>query len=105
MPDGERIKAWEPKMFFLMKKIKPPTTANNSLILKLNLVNNSKIRVEFKGERLKQDKITFTLTNVTHLFILYELDPRSKDFNDNCTLKNCLFGAFKLTKNADKFSR
>ena len=90
---------------FLIKKIKPPTTANNSLILKLNLVKNSKIRVEFKGKRLKQDKITFTLTNVTHLFILCELDPRSKDFNDNCTLKNCLFGAFKLTKNPDKFSR
>ena len=54
-------------------KIKAPTTANKSLSPKLKWLN-SKIRVEFKGSCLKEDKITFTLRNVVNLFIVYELD-------------------------------
>ena len=33
--------------------------------------------------------------------IVYELDRWSQDLNAECTLKNCLFGAAKLTKNTD----
>ena len=40
-------------------------------------VNNSKMRLKFKGSCLKQeDKVPFTLTNVVNLFIAYELDRR-----------------------------
>ena len=35
------------------------------------------------------------------LYISYELDTWSKDLNTDFTLGNCLFGAVKLTKNAD----
>ena len=34
-------------------------------------------------------------------FIVYELDTWSWDLNSDFTLKDCLFGGVKLTKNAD----
>ena len=47
------------------EKIKPPTTANNkSRILK--------IRIEFKGSSLKQERVGFTPRNVVNLFIVYD---------------------------------
>ena len=64
-------------------------------------INNSRIRVGFKGICLKQDKITFTPKNVVNLFIVYEIDRSSQDLHAVFTQKNCLFGAVKLTKNAD----
>ena len=48
-------------------KIKPPITANDSASPKLRWMNNSRIRVEFKGSCLKQDKVTFSQKNVVHL--------------------------------------
>ena len=102
MPDGETVVKWEPNRFS-NEKIKSPTTANDSLIPKLNWINDLKIRIEFKGNCLKQDKVAFTLRNATNLFILYKLDARSQDLKYNFTLKNCLFGAVKLTKNVDFF--
>ena len=35
------------------------------------------------------------------LHIVYELNTWSQDLNDEFILKNCLFGAVKLTKNAN----
>ena len=64
-------------------------------------MNNSKIRVRFTGSWLKQDKVTFNPRNVVDLFIVYELDAWSRDLKTDFTLKICLFGAIKLTKNAD----
>ena len=64
-------------------------------------MNNSRIRLEFKGSCLNQDKVTFTSNKVVNLFIAYELDRWSQDLNTDFTLKNCLFGSIKLTKNAD----
>ena len=64
-------------------------------------MNNSRIRIEFKGSCLKQDKITFTPYNVVNLFIVYELDRWSQDLNAEFTLKDCFFGAAKSTKNTD----
>ena len=45
--------------------------------------------------------MTFTPRNVVNLFIVYELDRLSQDLNANFTLRGCLLGAVKLTKNAD----
>ena len=64
-------------------------------------MNNSRTRVEFKGSCLKQNKITFTPRNVVNLFIVYELDRCPQDLNADFTLKDSLFGAVTLTKNAD----
>ena len=38
---------------------------------------------------------------IQYLNITYELDTGSKDLNKDFALGNCLFGAVKLTKNAD----
>ena len=60
-------------------------------------MNNSRVRLKFKGSCLKQrDK-----ENVVNLFIVYELDTWSRDLNTDFTEKGYLFGAVKLTKNAD----
>ena len=64
-------------------------------------MNNSRIRLEFKGSSLKQDKSPFTPNIVVKLYIVYELNIWSQDLNAEFTLKNCLFGAVKLTKNAN----
>ena len=38
---------------------------------------------------------------MVNLFIAYELDTWSWDLDTDFSLKDCLFGAVKLTKNAD----
>ena len=53
-------------------------------------MDNSRIRVEFKGSYLKQDKVTFTPRNIINLYIAYELDTWSQDLNADFTLKDCL---------------
>ena len=68
----ETILTWQSKGLS-NETIRPPTTSNNSLSPKLKL-GNSKIRVEFKGSYLKQDKVAFTPNNIVNLFIAYELD-------------------------------
>ena len=76
--------------------------ANVSVCSKLIWIHNSRIRLKFKGSCLKQeDAAPFTPSNVADLFIVYELDRWSRDTNTGSTLKECLRGAVKLTKNAD----
>ena len=78
------------------ESINPPYTANHGLSPKLLWMNNSRIRLEFKGSCLKQDKVTCVVN-----FIVYETDRWSKDLNTDFTIKDCLFGAVKISKNAD----
>ena len=68
----EIIIVWQSKQLS-KEKIRPSTTANNNIYPKMNL-HNSKMRVEFKGSCLKQDKETFTPRNVVNSFIVYKLD-------------------------------
>ena len=79
------------------EKFTTPYTANKSLSSKLVWMNNSRIRLEFKGNCLKQDKAPFTPNNVVNLFIVYELYRWSKDLNAEFHLKDCLFGNVKIT--------
>ena len=69
-------------------------------------MNNSRIRLEFKGSSLKQDKVHFASNDVVNLYIVYEYNICSQDSNAEFTLKDCLFGAVKLTKiaNPNKYS-
>ena len=94
------ISEWECKGLS-NEKIKPPFTAIKSLSPKLVWMNNSEIRQRFAGSCLGQEFATFTPNGVVNLFIVYELDRWSQDLNAKFTLKDCLFGAVKLTKNAD----
>ena len=45
--------------------------------------------------------MSFLHKNVVNLCISYKLGTWSKDTNTDFMLGNCLFGAVKLTKNAD----
>ena len=49
---------------------------------------------------LKQDKVIFNHAKVVNIYIVYELGASSSS-DSGPTLKNCLFGAVTLTKNAD----
>ena len=79
--------------------IKPPTTSDNSFTPALNYYG-TKTRVKFTGSCLKQSKVSYTHGTKVNIYIVYELGGSSSNDNDP-TLKNCLFGAVTLTKNAD----
>ena len=79
--------------------IKPPATSDSSLAPALRY-NGNKSRVKFDGVCLKQDKITFTHRTIVNIDIVYEIS--FSDYNNNYpTLENSLYGAVKLTQNAD----
>ena len=61
--------------------------------------NNARIKVKFNGDFLKQDKVTYNHGPIVNIYVAYRLAPATKD--SSVTLQNCLFGAVKLTKNAD----
>ena len=85
-----------------MKKNKLPDTANKSFSPRLIWMSNSRIRLEFKERCLKQeDRAAFTTKNVVNLYIVYELNIWSQDLNNEFTLKDCLFGNVRITKNAN----
>ena len=49
---------------------------------------------------MKQSKITYTHKKIVNIYIVYELSA-SNSYSDDPALKNGLFGAVTLTKNAD----
>ena len=81
------------------ESIKPPNSSDNSLTLVLNYYG-TKTRVKFNGSCLKQPKTSYTHGKVVNIYIVYELGA-SSSHDDDPTLKNCLFRAVTLTKNAD----
>ena len=90
------ILSWQSKGLSI-ENIDPPTT---SLSPSINYVGN-KIRVRFGGSCLKQsNKLKYTHGRVVNIYIVYELGVSSSNVNDP-KLKNYLFGAVTLTKNAD----
>ena len=82
------------------KTFKSSYTSNKSLSAKM-IQNNSRIRLKIKRSCLKQeDKAPFTPNNLVNEFIVYGLiDTWSRDLNTDFTLKDCLLGSVKLTKN------
>ena len=90
------ILSWQSKGLST-ESIDPTTT---SLSPSVNYVG-SKIGVKFTGSCLKQsNKLIYTHGKVVNIYIVYGLGASSSNVNDP-TLKNCLFGAVTLTKNAD----
>ena len=61
--------------------------------------DNARIKLNFSGDLLKQDKVTYNHGPIINICIVYRL---ASGINNNCvTLKNRLFGAVKLTKKND----
>ena len=56
--------------------------------------------MQFNGIILRKPRITYNHNNTVNIYIAYELVASGSNVNDP-TLKNCLFGAVTLTKNAD----
>ena len=94
----DRVLSWQSKGIS-NESIKPPTTSDNSLNPKLSYYG-TKTRVQFTRSCLKQPNFTFTHKKIVNIYIVYELRASSSNSGDS-TLKNCLFGAVTLTKNAD----
>ena len=60
-----------------------------------------KVRLKFNVSCLKQsNQLTYDYGQKENVYIVYELGASSSNDSDP-TLKNCLFGAVTLTKNAD----
>ena len=95
---ADYVLSWQSKKLS-DKSIKPPTTSDNSLAPDLNYYD-TKIRVKFTRSCFKQLDHIFTHKKVVNIYIVYELGAYSSHDSDP-TLKNCLFGAVTLTKNAD----
>ena len=92
------ISSWESKGLSNEKTSSTTTTSNNKFAANL-IYDNARIKVKFNGDFLKQDKIMYSCKLVVNIYIVYKLTPTAKD--SSVTLQNCLFGALKLTKNAD----
>ena len=94
----DRVLSWKSKGLS-NESIKPSTTTNNSLTPELNYYG-TKTKIKFTGSCLKQSNHIFTHKKVVNIYIVYEL-AASSSHNSDPAIKNCLFGAVTLTKNAD----
>ena len=80
--------------------ITPYATSDNSLTPWIDYYG-TKIRLKFNKSYLKQSNtLTYDKDHIVNVYIVYELGASSSNDSDP-TLKNCLFGAVTLTKNAD----
>ena len=77
-------------------------TTSDGRVSKL-VYDNARIKLKFNGDLLKLNKVTYNHGPIVNIYIVYRLIPTTKD--SSVSLKNCLFGAVKLTKNAyiDKY--
>ena len=66
----------------------------------MDLYDMSKIRIKFNGSFLNQFPPTILHRDIVNIYIVYEI---TSDYSSikYPTLKNCLFGSVKLTKNGD----
>ena len=82
------------------ESIKSPATSDNSLSPLINYLDN-KMRLKFNGRCLKQqNKPTYTHSTIVSIYTVYELCA-SGSFSNDPTLRNSVFCAVKLTKNAN----
>ena len=79
--------------------IKPPTTSDNTLTPELNCYG-TKTKIKLTGSCFKQSSHILTHNNIVNIYIVYEL-AASISHDSDPTIKNCLFSAVTLTKNAD----
>ena len=96
--ESTKISSWESKGL-PNEKISTTTSNNNNKFATSLIYLNTRLKVNFNGDFLKQDKFTYNYGPIVNIYISYKLIPDTKD--PNITLENCLFGAVKLTINAD----
>ena len=92
------ISAWQSKGLS-DETVKPSATSDNSFTPLIDYLGKKR-RAKFTGNCLKQTNISYNCWTIIKIHTVYELGVSSSHNNDP-TLKNCLFGAVTLTKNAD----
>ena len=97
--NGNYIYYWKSKGFS-DERINSIKTSDYGITPYLSYYTTNKIRVKFDGGRLKLDQGTLVHGGIVNIYIVYEIID---NFNVSSypTLENCLYGAVKLTKNAD----
>ena len=83
------------------------STSSNTLNPLINY-HGDKVRLRFTGSILQHKIVTYSHKKVVTLYVVYEI-TNFHNISNYPTLTNALFGAIKLTKNADidkyKYSR
>ena len=81
------------------ERINSIKTSNHIITANLSY-SGTRTRVEFNGSCFKQNKVIFNHKRVANIYIVYEITASSSN-NADPSLRNTLFGAVRLTKNAD----
>ena len=97
--NSNHISAWKSKGLS-EESIKPSAASNNSFALALNYIN-TKPQVNFNGSCFKQDKVTYTDKAVVNIYNVDEINLWPFTIGKGFAVRNILFGAVKLTENAD----
>ena len=84
----------------LSEKIKPFDTKSEPIMS--NLANRREIlRFNYSVLVLKSSSLLYRKF-ILNVYIVFELDKWPHNLTNKFTLKDCLFGAFKLIRNSDK---
>ena len=81
------------------ERLNSNTASNYKITSKLSYYG-TKIRVNFNGSCLKEDKVAHNHRKIVNIYIVYEIS-KNDSISNYPTLENCLFGAASLTKNPD----
>ena len=93
------VSSWKSKG--LSDKTMTPYATSDNCLNPLIDHYGSKVRVKFNKGCLKQsNNLTYDYGSRVNIYFVYELGASSSN-NSDPTLKNCLFDAVTLTKNAD----
>ena len=82
------------------EKINSIKTSDYGITPYLSYYDTNKIRVKFNRSCLKQDQATLLYGGIVDFYMIYEISKKI-NISNYPTLENRLFGAVKLTKNAD----
>ena len=94
--DDKWITKWKSKGLS-NENLEVVSTSGNTLCPEINYDEN-KIALNFSGSILQQKIVTYNHKSV-NLYVVYEITKFR--YNNNPTFTNVLFGAIKITKNAD----
>ena len=98
--DTSKVTEWNLKVL-INEIIKSPSTSDNSLNPGINYFNSSRIWMNFDGNCLKYEKITFTHKQIGNIYIVYQINLWPFSVSQDFVLGSYLFGAVKLIKNSD----
>ena len=97
--NGSYIYYWKSKGLS-DERINSIKTSDYGITPYLSYYDTNKIRVKFDGGCLKQDQGTLLHGGLVNIYMVYQIADNS-NASSYPTLENILFGAVKLTKNAD----